>query len=224
MVLVITGREDTQQQVFVHHAVAATPKLYLVAAHHQTQAIHCTEVPGNVPGESRCLAAARRRMDAKQVFMALLVLLYRVGPEDVVDPLVLWAHEHVAGEWELDCLQVVELPLAVAQASVQHEDALGKEARDGQAIEAAVDELEGLGPEGGPQLLHAFVFEAVLLVHGTVLVVAPHQADPLWEQHLVCKQEPYDLELVLPPIHEVAVEDEGCLALIFWRTEDSQEK
>mmetsp|Transcript_3802 Transcript_3802/g.12301 ORF Transcript_3802/g.12301 Transcript_3802/m.12301 type:complete len:277 (-) Transcript_3802:913-1743(-) len=129
-----------------------------------------------------------------------------VGPEGV---------QHAAcdlpPQGPLHPLQVLEAPTAVADAAVQDQHYAADEGGEGQPIECIVQHLIAEPPPVGELLLHV-VEEAILrhaFAHASELVIASDEEHLRGIDGLQGEEQEHNLQLVLAPVHPVAVEDVG---------------
>mmetsp|Transcript_70816 Transcript_70816/g.207743 ORF Transcript_70816/g.207743 Transcript_70816/m.207743 type:complete len:360 (+) Transcript_70816:1146-2225(+) len=163
-------------------------------------------------------------MHAEDGGIVRLAILDGVRPHKIVDPVVFGLHHVIGGQRLWDRPQIVQLPQTVADASVHAKDPLVNETRDWEPVERTLYQLVHLWAELEAEQPRALVLEAVPLVHGPVLVVPADQPHPVGVHDLQRQQDPHDLHLVSPPVHEVAVEDVGHALGIARRAEGIEEE
>eukprot|EP00408_Alexandrium_pacificum_P067502 CAMPEP_0171160812 /NCGR_PEP_ID=MMETSP0790-20130122/3749_1 /TAXON_ID=2925 /ORGANISM="Alexandrium catenella, Strain OF101" /LENGTH=238 /DNA_ID=CAMNT_0011625355 /DNA_START=119 /DNA_END=832 /DNA_ORIENTATION=+ len=191
----------------VHDVKAQTVLLSLVAPHDEVEPVGGAEGLRDVPAKLDRVLAPGGAVHAENAGACLVVLDW-VGPEDVPEPLVLRTLKVVVGEWPPDAVQIVDGPLAVADAAVQREDPASDQSRQWQVLECLLDGAVGCRPSLRAEGL-AGLLEAVALVHVVVLVVAAVQKDVVRVEDLQREEDGDHLQLVLAPVHKVAVEDHG---------------
>mmetsp|Transcript_26886 Transcript_26886/g.63063 ORF Transcript_26886/g.63063 Transcript_26886/m.63063 type:complete len:339 (-) Transcript_26886:181-1197(-) len=135
------------------------------------------------------------------------VILDRIRPKYVPKDSILRGLELVVVQRPLDLPHIVELPLAVANATVQRQDLASHEAGEGKILESpgegSIDSVSGFARER----LQNDLLEAVLLVHGRVLMVSSIEEHLRRKKNLQGKEDERRLHLMLATIHEVPIED-----------------
>mmetsp|Transcript_60079 Transcript_60079/g.173239 ORF Transcript_60079/g.173239 Transcript_60079/m.173239 type:complete len:305 (+) Transcript_60079:429-1343(+) len=137
-----------------------------------------------------------------------LVVFDRIGPQQVPEPLVRILLQVGVSQGPLDLPQCVDRPLAVADAAVHHEDLLLHQARQGQHDEGVAQKRKNVRPMLVAEARENRSLEAVLDVHLHVLMVPAIQEDVVWIGDLEREENNKDLDLVLPAVNKVAVEDD----------------
>mmetsp|Transcript_9556 Transcript_9556/g.29584 ORF Transcript_9556/g.29584 Transcript_9556/m.29584 type:complete len:371 (-) Transcript_9556:457-1569(-) len=210
--LVVARGEDAHEAVAVHDLVAAAAHLLLVGPHDGLDVVALAELLRDVRAEVQHQAPVAVAGRAVHAEGPLPRLGHGVGPEDVVDVPLL--PDRLRGHRPRHVLQVLQVPLAVAQAAVHHQDLAAHQAAQGQVVEGVLEGLVDLLPAVQGAAGGAEAHGPHVLVLVPELVVATHQEDLVRVGHLEREDQAHGLQLVRAAVHPVAVEDVGRAVLV----------
>mmetsp|Transcript_86204 Transcript_86204/g.219592 ORF Transcript_86204/g.219592 Transcript_86204/m.219592 type:complete len:319 (+) Transcript_86204:317-1273(+) len=208
----------------MHDVETQAVLLGLVASHDEAQPVPCTERLRDVPPEICALGAAGGLVHAEGLVMVCVVVLDGVRPQQIPDPLVRVLLEVRMVQWALDFPQVMHIPLAIANASVDNQDLVVDPRGQRQVRERIADHLEDRGALLRPHRLDDGLVEAVLHVHVRILVVAAVDEDLVRHGDLEGEDHHQQLDLVRAAVHHVAVEHHYGAVDRAWEAEATEEE
>mmetsp|Transcript_123662 Transcript_123662/g.344221 ORF Transcript_123662/g.344221 Transcript_123662/m.344221 type:complete len:363 (+) Transcript_123662:245-1333(+) len=218
---VVPSGEDAHHKTVMHQLVALPSLLVLVRADDQVNPFALAEGLRDVPAKrlhERVVLCAVTGMHAEGLNRVLAIGHQRIRPEGVVNHDARCTGNILQPARSLHRPHLVQGPISLPEAPVQHQDAAVNASRKGQPIKRVVEGFERLLGGATRKVLHACPVEAKgslerrLDVLPPVFVVPPVQPDARRVHDLEGEQQHDDLKLVATPVNPIAIEHVGHLS------------